>query len=144
LADKDAASGALAKACRRSLYGMSLIAVVLAEEGPAQRACLAHTDVQRALALVREDSEPYPESDSEWAWAMLRLTHPEAAAKVAKFLLHDERGNLNEAVQRRLSPLDATGAYQESWMALIKGHPEQAPTVLQKCAEEGVPLPMVR
>jgi hypothetical protein len=131
----------MATRTRRSLGASYLIAAALSREGPARAAALRNADVQRALQLVRESNERFPDDPGEWSWAMLRAAHPEDAAKLAAALTKDELHEVKRAVDRKLSPVSATAALQAYWAAQMAGKDAEGRAALKAAAARGVPLP---
>ncbi len=143
LSKQEPAFAALAEQGKRSVGTNYLIAIALAEEGPARKACLAHADVQRVLALLKKDTDAMPEQADEWTWAMLRPAHPEQAARVAKAYLQDPILQTSLAISRKTAPLSADIAYRHFWALQTAGQEAQAREILQRLADQGVPLPRV-
>jgi hypothetical protein len=77
-----------------------------------------------------------------WAWPLLRATHPEDAAQLAKAVARDEAGRLVESMSRRLAPLGAATIVNEYCSLRMAGNAEQARALLRRAAQKRVPLPV--
>ena len=133
---------AMASRCRRSLGPSYLIAAALSREGKLREAAPANADVRRALALLAEDATRFPEDHGPWAWAMLRGTHPDAAAHLAPVILADEIGTLERAIELRVAPYSAQSCLRAFWGAELAGKQAEGFEALRRCAALGVPIPL--
>jgi thioredoxin-like negative regulator of GroEL len=141
LSRQEPAYAALAARCRRSLGHPFLIAILLADEGPLYPAVRDNADVRRALKLLRQRLERFPADADEWAWAILRRTHPNSAAFAAQVIKTSELNRLKLAIDLKLSPMSAAEAYRSCWALQIAGEPAKGAEILKRCAARGVPMP---
>jgi hypothetical protein len=141
LAKQEPAYAALLAKGRRCLEPSYLIAVVLERNEKLRAPVLANKDVQRALALVREETAKWPEDQGVWVWAMLRFSYPDEAAKLADLLRKNDLVQAERAIEPRLQPFSGTAAVREAWALQIAGKEAEGREVLKQCAKRGVPLP---
>jgi len=141
IAQKEPAYAALVTRAQRSLGPVYLVSVALSQEGKLREAVLSNQDVQRVVTLELENRQKFPDSHDEWAWVMLRAAHPEEADKIAKGILKDEIDQLDQSLDRKLSPLRASVAYQAYWRMQIAGKEAEGVKILKDCAAQGVPMP---
>jgi tetratricopeptide (TPR) repeat protein len=137
------AYAALVKVAGRSMGGhIGLLPVALGRPGPARDALRADADIRRATTMLAAEQPAFPDDPTPYAWAVLRVTNPEAAKAVADRLKADEKGRLDEAIDQKLSPASAPLAYRALWRAQATGGPvDEARAALKKCRDAGVPLP---
>jgi tetratricopeptide (TPR) repeat protein len=140
LIKSDPAYKQVADRCARALSSSYVIAIVLAGEGPARRACVAHADVKRALEMLVEEGKRFPKRAGEWSWAMLRTTYPSEAAKVAAAHQADDLTALEGALHQRTAPLGSDQAYRQAWGLMMTGRATEATAALQRAAAAGVVL----
>jgi len=117
-------------------------ALLLAEGGALAEAALALDDVQKAMDLLVEGQEAFPLHPTGSEWAMLRVGRPAVAERVAAAMAADPSTPVLEEVQIAIAPFDAATAYDIYWRHLAKGDAAGGRAVLDRCAAEGVPLPM--
>jgi hypothetical protein len=141
LIKKEPAYAKLAAKAARSLGATYLIAVALAREGPAQKAALAHADVQRVNQLLQDRCRRFPTDADPWTWAMLKAAQPEEAERLAKIIKTDELTRVERTIGLKTSPLGAALTYREHWALLIDGKEAEARSVLEALAKQGVPMP---
>jgi hypothetical protein len=143
LARQEPAYAALAtKKHQRSLGDMELIAVALGRARKLHDTVLANPDVRSALVLLKESHAKFPDTPSEWEWAVLRAAESEEADQIAKALREDDLGRLQRAIELRLAPASAAVAFQAYWALLAEGKEAEGVEILQRCAARGVPLPL--
>jgi hypothetical protein len=119
-----------------------LIPAALARDAALRDAVLANPDVRRALGLVKDLSEGFPDESPEWSWALLRWSEPEAAARLTEVVRRDEASRLQRQIDDKVSPLNGTTAYRLAWALEIERKAGEADAVLRRCAARGVPLPL--
>ncbi|HZY90524.1 MAG TPA: hypothetical protein VFE78_37220 [Gemmataceae bacterium] len=141
LARQEPAYSQMEARARRSLGASYLIAAALSRKGKTREAALRNPDVQRAIKLVRESNDRFPDDPDEWSWAMLRAAHPKDAAKIAGALTKDELHGVKRAVGLKLSPVSAGAAFQAYWAAQMSGQEAEGRAALKAAAARGVPLP---
>jgi len=141
LVEKEPAYAALAKKGGRTLGPSFLIAFALSTEGPAQKACLQNDDVQRVAGLLRELLAKNPSQRTAWDWAMLRTSHPEDAARIAKDLPTDEAYRLNLQISEKTSALSPVNVMNRCFILLMEGDEPGARAVLEQAIRDGIPLP---
>jgi hypothetical protein len=141
LAKGDATYRTWRKRTRYALGHNYLIPLALTEGGQVGESAQANADVRRAAALARQDAQTFADEPGAWAWAMLRATHPEDAARLAKALAGNEAGRLTQTLGNKISPVTATGALVEAWALRAAGNEAEARAVLRRAAERGIPLP---
>jgi hypothetical protein len=141
LAAQEPEYAAMTRRAQRSLGSTYLVAVALWREGNPRAAALANADVKRALESVRTRAAAFPDTPSEWQWAMLRPAYPEDAAKIAEALKGNEMSRQERALEARLSPASATTAFRLCWALHSVGKSQEGLAELRKCGAEGVPLP---
>ncbi|HEV3259711.1 MAG TPA: hypothetical protein VG013_22780, partial [Gemmataceae bacterium] len=132
---------AMVTRARRSLSPSYLLAVGLSLDAKLRDAARKNPDVQRAVALVLQETREFPDDPSPWSWALLRGVHPEEAAKVAKALRKDELGRLERSITQQLTPVGAGTAFAACWALQAAGKEAEARAVLKACARRGVPMP---
>lgn len=132
----------LTQSGRRSLGATYLIPLALDRGGNLRQACLGNADVQRAVALMRENVARFPDEGGPWTWALFRHTSAEDAARMAKIVLQDEVDRLERSIDMRLSPFSAADAYKAYWAWQIAGNEAEGIAVLKRCAARGVPIPL--
>jgi hypothetical protein len=128
---------------RRTLGPSYLLAVALGREGKLRQAVLANKDVRRALDLLRQEAERFPDQPDAWSWAMLRAAHPGEADRLAKALREQESNRRQLTISARLNPLSGPTAMKQFWTLQATGREADGRAVLKRCAEQGVPLPEV-
>ena len=69
---------------RRSISMQALFSIVLGSRKPSAQLARKNPDVRRALKLHLESVRSFPENPQSLDWAMLRVTHPEEAARVGE------------------------------------------------------------
>jgi hypothetical protein len=141
LAKQEREYAALVAEGKRALAPNYLIAVALAREGKLREAVLADKDVRRALELVRERRKKFPRDHDSWSWAVLRASHPEEAAEIAKGIQADEIGRVQRAINLKVNLLSATTVLDAYWASQIAGKEPEGLALLKRCAAQGVPLP---
>ena len=123
---------AMVRRANRSLGASYLVAVALWREGKPREAALANEDVQRAVELVRDSTKKLPTHSPEWSWAMLRTSKADAD-RLAKVIEADELGKLNRQLLEKLSPANASRAFQECWALDSAGKTKEAMEVGPTC-----------
>ncbi len=141
LAEQDATYKAWTSKARRALGHRFLVALALSESGKLRERALANADVRRAVDLVRQEAQAFPDEPSVWAWAMLKEPHPKDAALVAKALAGDDRGRLLQQLAQQVAPLNAPAVLNDYWLQRLAGNEAEARAVLQQAAQRGIPLP---
>jgi hypothetical protein len=126
---------------KRSLSPSFLLAAMLSRPGASHEAVLKDPDVQRALTLVTEGAHAFPTSQDPWEWAMLRAARPEEAAIASEAIRHDEVRRLAREIGLRLSPVDASRAFECYWALQMAGKEAEGLAILKHCASLGVPMP---
>jgi hypothetical protein len=99
---------------RRSVAPGDRVAAVLSVDGPLARAVAADPDVIGAAGLVLAGFERDPDIAGPRAWALLRLTHPEAAARVARSYEAREADHLAQRSADGSSPTRPTAPCRRS------------------------------
>jgi Tfp pilus assembly protein PilF len=130
--------------CRRSLGPGNVVATVLERGGPLAEAVAGQPDIARALGLVREMAQKFPEGIDEWGWALLSRTDPEKAKEMAGRLTKSKRHALNREIDSALNPLGASAVMEKYWAARMAGRNAEADRVLADAAARKVPLPFTR
>jgi tetratricopeptide (TPR) repeat protein len=141
LAGQQADYQAMVKRALRSLGTSYLIPVALGREAKLRDAVLANKDVQRAIVLVKEDADRFPDRFDTWSWAMLQNSYPEEAKHMAETIRKDEPGKIGRSMDLKLSPVSAAGVFRVYWAQQIIGKGPEDIDVLKACARRGVPLP---
>ncbi|HEX5137223.1 MAG TPA: hypothetical protein VFY93_09635 [Planctomycetota bacterium] len=142
LAEARPADASRLKAEGRVLGAQRQFALLLNEGGALAEAALALDDVRKALDLLAEEQQAFPLHPTGPEWAMLRVGRPAVAERVAAAMAADESTPLLEEIQLRIAPFDAGTAYDAYWRDVAKGDAAGGRAVLERCAAEGVPLPM--
>jgi tetratricopeptide (TPR) repeat protein len=135
---------ALEEKAKRSLPVDYVIALALFREGPPGKACSANADVQRVLNSLKDESDQFVERSTDWSWAMLHKTHPEAAAKAAAYLQKHERSKISRDIRIRIDPLGGDAAIRHYWALHMAGQAEEAEASLRAAVARGIPLPMAK
>jgi hypothetical protein len=141
LIERDEEYRKMAERARRSLEPSYLVAVALTRDGSARALALANADVVRAAKLVKERSEAFPDEPTPLAYALLKATHPEAAAKVAEALRTDALQQVKRSIALQLKPLILSDALGQYWVLRLEGKDKEGDTLLRTLGERGVPLP---
>ncbi len=132
---------AMAKKYRRTLASY-LISIILADGGPLAAKVSANPDVKRYRAHILEFTKTYPNELGSGVWSALKETHPDLAAIAAKRMLSDPYDIADHAIDRKLTPLLASEAYQTAWRLRIAGKDAEARALLEKLNADGIPVPV--
>jgi hypothetical protein len=127
---------------RRTVGPGDRIAALLSVDGPLTRAVADDPDTRRAADLVRIDAEKRPKGVGSFAWAMLRMTHPEAASRVARAYTANEVDRLARETRARLDPYSSHTTLVAFWAHTMEGRKKEAEGVLKAYTAHGLPLPI--
>jgi hypothetical protein len=128
---------------RRVLTISQRLTALLLVDGPLTRAVAADPDVRRAAELRRLEAERLPHEAGMSTWALLRVTDPEAASKVAAAVAGHEAYPLGREIRERLNPYSAGLALETFWAHTLSGRDAEASARLKDYAEHGLfPLPV--
>ncbi len=141
LRQKDPKIKALFAKVERSLPAMYLLAYGLSQGGDMAKTILADDDVQRALKLVQEHTEKFPEDSSEWTWAMLKAVDAKQAQKLADRLTKDKRKLVLRAIEEKVSWTEPHLVLEAYWRGQMAGNTAPALAYWKSVASRGVPLP---
>ena len=142
LVKKEAAYADAALKYRRSLGPHYLMALLLSMDNPAKNACKENADIRKAQDMLNKESAASPELATEWTWAMVQESNPDAARKMAESVKQNEVLSLQRDLARILSPLSGGEACRAYWMQLMRGNADEAQAALKEFADRGVPLPV--
>lgn len=137
----DPAFDAFYKKYGRAAGASHLLAAAASEGWPFQQIVLRDPDVQRAIAVVREESRHFPESGSAYDWALLRGAHPAEAEKIAAVVRKTPRKWVDQSLATNLHPASAAEALETYWTLQILGKPAEAGEALSAVAGKGIPVP---
>jgi hypothetical protein len=126
---------------RRALGHGTLLALALTKGGKLAGAVSKNADMRRAMELERGLLKAFPDESNPWAWALLRDSYPEDAARLAKTAASDESGRLLREIGGKLGPLNGQGAVNQYWALRMAGNDAAARAVLRDAAKRGIPLP---
>lgn len=127
---------------KRTITPGDRIALALAQEGELRDLVLASADVQRAIKLIEEDGQQFPDERTPWEWAMLRYSRPATAAEFAQSLAQNKVDALNRAIEELLEPIQASPVLELYWTKLAADDVDGATDVLRAAHLRGVILPM--
>jgi hypothetical protein len=126
----------------RALSAHYVVAVAAAEPGPFREAVLAHPDVKRAVALLREQVAAFPDDPTPSQWAMLRGVDPGAADAVAAAVRKNARMQTEQSILNQLRPADAGEALDTYWLGQILNKPELGREAIRRVMAQGIPMPI--
>jgi hypothetical protein len=132
----------LAAQCQRSLSSL-VLSHILGDDGPLCRKAMANADVKRALEIRLGQLKALPEDRGPLTWAAIRMRYPQDADHLAEQIKNGRAGELERAVQRKLSPLSGTVALDEYWALRVSDKKSEAAEAFKRFAAHGVPLPAV-
>ena len=99
-------------------------------------------DTKRASELVRIDADKQPKGVGAFAWAILRVTHPENASRIAPVYNANEVDRLAREARGRLEPYDSHTTLVAFWAHTMSGRKTDAAAVLKAYTAHGLPLPI--
>lgn len=138
---RDEAFAEMGARLARSLSPRYLVAAGIWRSGPLAAAFLADPDGKRALELIRENLDAFPERADEQDWAILKAVDPPRAAAAAEVIRKDRVGRLSRRLFLDLYPLDSRAALDGYWALEAEGRQADAKELLRAAAGRGVPLP---
>jgi tetratricopeptide (TPR) repeat protein len=119
------------------------IAVTAAEPNPSQANLLKNPHFQKAVALIKEDADHFPDRPSAYQWAMLKNADPAFAQRLASTIRQSPQTLTRQSAATLLHPHDVSEALDAYWLAQIHNQPaDQARAPLHRLATEGIPLPI--
>jgi hypothetical protein len=127
---------------RRTVAVGERIAALLSVDGPLTRAVADDADTRRAADLVRIDAEKRPKGVGAFAWAMLRVTHTEAASRVAREYQTNEVNRLVRETRGRLDPYSSHTTLVAFWAHTMAGRKSDADAVLKAYTAHELRLPI--
>jgi tetratricopeptide (TPR) repeat protein len=126
----------------RTTDPMIRVAALLSVEHPLTRTAAADPDTVRAADLVRIDVEKEPDTAGLVWWALLRVTHPEIAERVARSYAASETSNLEREIHARLDPYHPSIPLIEFWVHTLAGRKAEAAAALKSYTALGLSLPI--
>ena len=141
LSRQDSTYAEMANRAGRSLPPGHLVAIALTRPGKSQHTAMTNADVRRAMTLIIEAGQRFPDDRDPWEWAMLRKAHPDEAAKVAEAVRRHQTWQIEYEIDSLLSPLSAVNAFEGFWYKSIDGNESEGLEILRRCAAQGVPMP---
>jgi hypothetical protein len=142
LADRDPPFARMAARARRSSGPGIILGAALAEHPDRCRKIKDNRDFQRLVKLSLEYDSKFPKNSSPWTWVILRAAGRDEATSLARRLLADQVGQLDRAIRLQVSPFSVTPALESYWYQQIAGPKTGNRAILQRLADQGVPLPM--
>jgi hypothetical protein len=118
------------------------VAALLSVDGSITGVVALDPDTRRASELARIDAEKRPEDVGAYCWAILRVTHPECASRVARSYTAHEANRLVREVRVRLEPYNAHTALVAFWAHMMSGRKGDAAAALKAFTANGLPLPI--
>ena len=105
------------------------------------RAIADDPDTSCAGELVRIDADKQPKGVGAFAWAILRVTHPEAASRIAAVYNANEINRLGARLRGRLEPYSSHTTLVAFWAHTMSGRKTEAGAA-PKYTAHGLPLPI--
>jgi tetratricopeptide (TPR) repeat protein len=127
---------------RRSMSPLLRVAALLSVEGPLTRTVAADPDAVRAADLVRIDVEKSPDTSGLVWWALLRVTHPETADRLARSYAASETNRLVRETRARLDPYNPRTPLTAFWAHTLAGRKAEAAAALKSYSALGLSLPI--
>lgn len=142
IAEDQPVYAALVQDASRTLGDDALLAFACVRAATLAREIAAHPDVIRALGLIRERATAYPSRCDPVDWALFSVADPAYALTLAASIKADAFGPVERQLRARLFPLDARGALDACFVALLESDSAKAETLLREAAERGAPVPL--
>jgi tetratricopeptide (TPR) repeat protein len=127
---------------RRTVMAGLRVAALLAVDGPLTSAVAADPDTRRAAELMRTDVEKRPDEAEGYPWAILRVTQPEIASRIARPSGAHEEDRLAREIRERLEPYSASTALTAFWTHTMSGRSADAAAAVKAYTDHGLPLPV--
>lgn len=133
---------AYCKKCERSVNFVNLLTLAGSEPGPLQQDVLKHPDLQKAIAITKEQTALFTDKNSPQDWALLKQVDAGEAEQMAKFIRNSPRALIEQSIAEKLSPVSANQALETYWFMQIMGKPQEGRAALRRVAAMGIPLPI--
>lgn len=141
VARQNAEVGSLVKRTRRGLTARYLITWLLENRNPAAESLRQHPDVQKAVALEKENSKLFTSFPGTDDWALFHATDPEQAGAVAGLFKANASAQLIEELRFEFTPMRATSVIDRYWGLRLAGQEKQAAEIYQQALRKKLPLP---
>jgi hypothetical protein len=139
---RDPGLAELSGRCRRSLAANSLLPTVFARDPKTRAAALADPDFERALGLIRSQSQVLPSWDGPWDWKLFQsLGDKREADRLKAGIEKQTTRRLSLELGLLLNPMAASDALALAWWLEMEGRTDEGIRILDATAKRGVPLP---
>jgi hypothetical protein len=141
LARENAAFATLAGRTRRALSDECLLALVLERNDAVAAAVRANGQFKRAVKLMIEGQQKFPEWPDPSEWAILNSVAPETAAALVAGLKKSGARQVALDLRREMHPLNTSTILDHYFRCRMLGDTKGADECYAKAVREGVPLP---
>jgi hypothetical protein len=131
---------AFAKRSSRSLSPKYLVAFSLDRGGPLADAVRQNANVQKALALEKEQGRRFPKSRGADEWALFRATDANEAELVARTFKDNAIAQLVDELHFQLSPGSGSAVLDQYWTRRMFGEDKRADAIYEEAVQQGLPL----
>jgi hypothetical protein len=138
---QNAAYREMVKRANRSLSVNYLIAIAADRSQELLSVINSNNDVIRARVLIAENVKLIPDTASTLIWALLKDSHPDQAAVIAKNIANNKSSYYSRRIDFRNTPFSAEAGFRLAWEHRVNGDKSKADEILKQTADKGIPLP---
>jgi hypothetical protein len=136
---------ALAKKVRKHLRTVGvlyLFAALLRHDDAARIKLQTHPDVERLVALQKENDKSFPNDHSAVEWALMSRVDPRRAARIVPMLRNDSLRSLAQQAMAMIYPINTKAAMDAYWEFEMNGKLAEAAKIVEDYRKLGIELPV--